>query len=264
MLTPAVLPAWAEWTTRSSLYKINNRPGIRRAYFFRIYLVMSRVREISFIISLFLIGGTPATTKTSASRTYLALGDSYTIGQSVEINDRYPMQLIQRLRAENLDYTTPDIIAVTGWTTADLLSAMPGKTPNPAYNAVSLLIGVNNQYQHLSQEEYRIQFTELLHQSIRLAGDRPSHVIILSIPDYSVTPFAKGRDTSFIAAQIDSFNIINREVAAAYHVHYIDVTGESRRAAADPSLIAPDNLHFSGKEYAIWAAMMEPVMKELH
>lgn len=234
---------------------------------------MFRVREISLIISLFLMGGLPASTKTGiparstktgAPLTYLALGDSYTIGQSVETNDRYPMQLIQRLRTDSLDYAPPDIIAVTGWTTADLLSAMPDKMPTPAYNAVSLLIGVNNQYQHLSLDDYRTQFTTLLRQAIKLAGDRPSHVIVLSIPDYSVTPFAKGHNAAFIAAQIDSFNIINREVAAVYHVHYIDVTGESRRAAGDPSLIALDNLHFSGREYAVWAAMMEPIVKDLH
>lgn len=234
---------------------------------------MFRVREISLIISLFLIGGIPASTKTGAPLkptktgaplTYLALGDSYTIGQSVEVGERYPVQLVDRLRADSLDYASPDIIAVTGWTTADLLSAMPDKTPTPVYNAVSLLIGVNNQYQHLSQDDYRTQFTTLLRQAIKLAGDKPSHVIVLSIPDYSVTPFAKEHNTAYIAAQIDSFNIINREVAAAYHVHYIDVTGESRRAADDPSLIAPDNLHFSGKEYAVWVAMMEPIVKDLH
>ena len=198
------------------------------------------------------------------SLTYLALGDSYTIGQSVGAGDRYPVQAVRRLRDDSLYYKTPDIIAVTGWTTGNLLAAMPATTPNPPYHIVSLLIGVNNQYQHLSQSEYRTQFTELLQQSIQLAGNLSSHVIVLSIPDYSVTPFARGRDRAFIAAQIDSFNTINREVSRAYQVAYVDVTEESRRAADDPSLIAGDSLHFSGKEYNIWAGMMEPLMKAIH
>jgi lysophospholipase L1-like esterase len=129
------------------------------------------------------------------------------------------------------------------------------------YQVVSLLIGVNNQYQGRSQSEYREQFTSLLQTAIGLAGDRPTHVIVLSIPDYSVTPFARGRDTALIAAQIDSFNLINRAVAVQYGVTWLDVTTESRKAAADPSLIAADGLHFSGKEYGIWAARMAPVIK---
>jgi lysophospholipase L1-like esterase len=171
--------------------------------------------------------------------------------------------------ADHLDCGDPEIIAVTGWTTGDLLEALadaePGDTggrQGAAYDAVSLLIGVNNQYQGRSQAEYREQFALLLQKSIRLAGNRPSHVLVLSIPDYSVTPFARmqGRGTTFIAAQIDSFNRINYELARAYHVGYVDVTAESRKAAADPSLIAVDGLHFSGKEYRAWAALMEPFM----
>jgi len=195
--------------------------------------------------------------------TYLALGDSYTIGQSVSDSDRYPIQVVRRLRSAGFYYTTPDIIAVTGWTTGNLLNATPDTAPNPPYHVVSLLIGVNNQYQYRTQSEYRNQFTELLRRSIHLAGDSPSHVIVLSIPDYSVTPFAKGRDRALIAAQIDSFNAINKEVAMNYHTAWLEVTGESRKAADDPSLIAGDRLHFSGKEYAIWAEMMTPVIKAM-
>jgi lysophospholipase L1-like esterase len=171
-----------------------------------------------------------------------------------------------------LDCGDPEIIAVTGWTTGNLLEALadaePGDTggrQGTTYDAVSLLIGVNNQYQGRSRAEYREQFALLLQKSIRLAGNRPSHVVVLSIPDYSVTPFARlqGRDTTLIAAQIDSFNRINYELARAYHVSYVDVTAESRKAAADPSLIAVDGLHFSGKEYGAWATLMEPVLKEI-
>jgi lysophospholipase L1-like esterase len=135
--------------------------------------------------------------------------------------------------------------------------------PATGYQAVSLLIGVNNQYQGRSQAEYREEFTELLEQAIALAGDKPTHVLVLSIPDYSVTPFAQNRDTGYIAAQIDSFNLINARVAAASHVNYLDITAESRKAAIDRSLIAADGLHFSGKEYGIWANLMMPMMRTM-
>jgi len=192
---------------------------------------------------------------------YLALGDSYTIGESVAPDERYPVQLMHQLGLTG----SPDIIATTGWTTGDLLQALQAGRPSPVYEMVSLLIGVNNQYQHRSQEEYRRQFLELLKAAIVLAGDRPSHVIVLSIPDYSVTPFARGwgHDTTLIAAQIDSFNLINREIAAHLHVSYVDVTTESRKAAADRTLIAADGLHFSGKEYSIWAQLMAPLYRTM-
>ncbi len=195
---------------------------------------------------------------------YLALGDSYTIGESVRPEERYPEQ-VRRILAEkdHLDCGDPEIIAVTGWTTGNLLEAMADA--KPSYDAVSLLIGVNNQYQGRSLAEYRLQFGELLQKSIRLADNRPSHVLVLSIPDYSVTPFARaqGRDTTFIAAQIDLFNHINHELAQQYGVNYVDVTSESRKAGADASLIAADGLHFSGEEYYAWARLMEPVLKEI-
>jgi lysophospholipase L1-like esterase len=209
---------------------------------------------------------------------YLALGDSYTIGQSVDAGERYPVQVSRRLTEnDHLACGDPEIIAVTGWTTGNLLEALsavkPGAgdqaaepasgsgKPRAAYDMVSLLIGVNNQYQGRSQAEYRDQFTMLLQKSIWLAGNNPAHVLVLSIPDYSVTPFGRTRDTTLIAAQIDSFNRINYSVAMAYKVNYIDVTAESRKAAGDPTLVAGDGLHFSGKEYGNWARLMEPVMK---
>jgi lysophospholipase L1-like esterase len=285
MPTPAVVhQAWAEWTTKKISSDKSEGPGIRRAFLFRIYGYMVRVRKIALITSL-MVGWAVACIKhntnpvmaaspdTAAnviqpplprdSLTYLALGDSYTIGQSVSVRDRYPTQAVTMLRAGNMPYNDPDIIAVTGWTTADLLAALPDTASSSPYHIVSLLIGVNNQYLGLSQSLYRDQFTNLLQQSIRMAGNRPSHVIVLSIPDYSVTPFARGRNRASIAAEIDSFNTINREISQAYQVQYIDVTGESRKAANDPSLIASDSLHFSGKEYAIWAGRMEPLMRSI-
>jgi lysophospholipase L1-like esterase len=190
---------------------------------------------------------------------YLALGDSYTIGESVDSNERYPVQAFHQVDPGG----RPEIIATTGWTTGDLLEALDAAKPAAGYQAVSLLIGVNNQYQGRSQAEYREQFSTLLKASIALAGNRPGHVLVLSIPDYSVTPFARGRNTAFIAAQIDSFNAINNRIAMACKVNYLDITAESRKAATDPSLIAADGLHFSGKEYGIWARLMEPYLKDM-
>lgn len=206
------------------------------------------------------VGAGPA----DSGRSYLALGDSYTIGQSVQVEDRYPVQAVRNLNEDHISCSGPDIIATTGWTTANLLDALSHRaTPSAHYDLVSLLIGVNNQYQGRSQAEYSREFAELIRESIRLAGNRPSHVIVLSIPDYSVTPFARGSNTELIASQIDSFNVINHKIAMDYKVSWVDITGDSRRAATDPSLVAFDGLHFSGKEYEIWADRMRSVMTEM-
>lgn len=218
------------------------------------------MKALSVIAALLFLGGMrpPA----HNARTYLALGDSYTIGQSVAMADRYPVQAARLLNAsEGFRIGDPDILATTGWTTGNLLDALAVTPPVHTYDLVTLLIGVNNQFQGRSSSEYREQFTRLLQQAIVLAGNRPSHVIVLSIPDYSVVPFSQGRDRELIAAQIDLFNRINLQVARAYNTGYLDITAESRRAATDPSLVAADGLHFSGKEYKIWGRLMKPLMK---
>lgn len=208
------------------------------------------------------VSGTgPAVTDTG-TRTYLALGDSYTIGQSVAVGDRYPVQVVNLLNADGYHFQDPEIIARTGWTTGDLTSALKDKSvPVPPYDVVTILIGVNNQYQGRTRDEYREEFTGLLKQAIQLAGNRPSHVIVLSIPDWSVTPFANGRDKAGIAGEIDAFNKINADISATDNTRYLNITEESRKALNDPSLIALDGLHFSGKEYAIWAALLKRLME---
>jgi lysophospholipase L1-like esterase len=207
--------------------------------------------------------GPPGVSGTESPR-WLALGDSYTAAEAVIPAQGYPAQ-VQRMLADRdqLSCAAPEIIARTGWTTADLLDALEAVRPASGYQMVSLLIGVNNQYQGLSQTLYRKQFSLLLEQAIRLAGDRPSHVLVLSIPDYSVTPFGRRRDSAVIAVQIDSLNAINAALAREWRVHYVDVTEESRRVAVDPELVAADGLHYSGKEYAAWARLMEPVLREI-
>jgi len=227
------------------------------------------------------VPGSAATPRADTTHLHmLALGDSYTIGQSVSEKDRYPQQLVKKLCTnEHICFEDPQIIATTGWTTGNLLDALDaadlsgsghsgparsGFGPSLSYQAVTLLIGVNNQFQGRSQEEYSTQLSTLLQESIALAGNQPAHVLVLSIPDYSVTPFGQSTgNAAAIARSIDSFNSIGRQLSMTYRVNWLDVTTESRKAFADPTLIAADGLHFSGKEYEIWARLMEPIVKEM-
>jgi lysophospholipase L1-like esterase len=187
---------------------------------------------------------------------FLALGDSYTIGESVTPEERWPVQLVTLLRSYGVRMEDPTIIAKTGWTTDELSSAIDQQNPRGTFDLVSLLIGVNNQYRGRSPDKYRVQFKQLLERAIRLAGMRASRVVVLSIPDWGVTPFAEGRNRKKIAGEIDLFNRINREESADAGVHYVDVTPASREATHKPSLIAPDGLHPSGEMYAEWAELV--------
>ncbi|MEO6914529.1 MAG: GDSL-type esterase/lipase family protein [Chitinophagaceae bacterium] len=194
---------------------------------------------------------------------YLALGDSYTIGQSVPHKERYPFQTVDLLQKAGYRMRSADIIATTGWTTADLMEGIKEKAPDNKYDLVSLLIGVNDQYQRRSLTEYRNHFTILLKKSIKLAGNRPSRVFVLSIPDYSVTPFANNYDRDKISREIDMFNRENKRIAGMYKVNYLNITPESRKAFMNKSLVAYDDLHFSGKEYSIWASMLVPMITKV-
>lgn len=192
---------------------------------------------------------------------FLALGDSYTIGESVSLAERWPVQLGVLLRAEGFDLDDPTLIATTGWTTDELWAGIDRANPQGPFDLVSLLIGVNNQYRGHSRDEYREQFVALLQRAIGFAGGDPARVLALSIPDWGVTPFAEGRDPAAIAADIDAFNALNREEAERLGAHYIDVTPISRKAADDPALVADDGLHPSGKMYAEWARLALPVAR---
>jgi len=193
---------------------------------------------------------------------FLALGDSYTIGESVDPSDRWPAQLAALLCAQGLNVGEPTIIATTGWTTDELSAGIDRADPQGAYELVSLLIGVNNQYRGRGLDEYRQQLVALLQRAIAFAGGKPGRVLVLSIPDWGVTPFAADRDRAAIAAAIDAFNAVNREEAERPGAHYIDVSPFSRTAAADPTLIAADGLHPSGKMYAEWARLALPAARE--
>lgn len=196
-----------------------------------------------------------------ASYTCLALGDSYTIGEMVPLYESFPYQAVQLLRRDGRRFAAPEIVAQTGWTTGELQAAMKQTEFLESYDLVSLLIGVNNQYRGRDLQEYAAQFEELLQQSISLAGRRPEQVVVLSIPDWSITPFARGREIEKISREIDTFNTCNRTIALRYKTRYIDITTGSRDAAKDVSLLAADGLHPSAREYARWAAALRSAVK---
>jgi lysophospholipase L1-like esterase len=194
---------------------------------------------------------------------FLALGDSYTIGQSVEIDERWPVQLVKALKPDGYDTVELEIIARTGWTTSELAGGIEDEDPQGPYDLVGLLIGVNNQYRGQNPETYRIEFNELLQQAIGFAGNSKDRVIVVSIPDYSVTPFAARLDTAKIADEIDLFNAINKTETLEAEVEYVNVTPISRAAKYNPDLIASDGLHPSGLMYTQWVELIHPVALEI-
>ncbi len=189
---------------------------------------------------------------------YLALGDSYTIGEGVPVAERWPEQLAARLRASGAKIPEPEIIAKTGWTTDELAAAIARRNPQGPYALVSLLIGVNNQFRGRSVEEYRAQFIALLDKATTLADREARRVIVLSIPDWGVTPFAEGRDRAEIATAIDSFNAVARDETRRAGAHWVDITPASRAAALDATTVVADGLHPSGAMYAKWAELADP------
>lgn len=204
----------------------------------------------------------PAVTNPTAElpKTYLALGDSYTIGQSVTMSERFPAQTVAGLRNMGIGMTEPDYIATTGWTTDNLSAAISANYPSKTYDVVTLLIGVNDQYQRHDTTGYRGRFQLLLNTATTLARGNKAHVFVLSIPDYSVTPFAASLDTAMIRNEINWFNAINLSASNDQSYTYLDITPSTREALNDPTLIANDGLHPSGKEYAKWAQWLSQLM----
>lgn len=188
---------------------------------------------------------------------YLALGDSYTIGESVEDFERWPNQLADSLKNLDLDLAVVDNIAVTGWTTGKLLDGIEAADLDPSYDFVSLLIGVNNFYQGRSIEEYETEFDTLLDQALGFVGGDISRMIVLSIPDYAYTPFGQSRpDPAAISAGIDAFNAVNKALTEARGIQYFDITPISRLGLSQPELVAADGLHPSSKQYAAWVSQI--------
>jgi len=199
----------------------------------------------------------------TGKKTYLALGDSYTVGASVAAGESFPEQLTSLLKNDHINIASPDIIAVSGWTTADLLNSLQNAPLPKSYSFVTLLIGVNNQYQGRQIDEYKVQFSELLNLAISYAGNKPNHVFVLSIPDYGVTPFGSQFDKDEVARQIDLFNAANKAIADKARATYVDITAISRNAEYEPSLVASDGLHPSPEQYYKWVLKLHPLVLEI-
>ena len=196
--------------------------------------------------------------------TYLALGDSYTVGESVLLQKSFPYQTVQLLRKQGYNFSAPEIIAKTGWTTDELEEGIKEHKFLSKYDFVSLLIGVNNQYRRRDVMLYKMEFEQLLKKALAFANDKSSHVIVVSIPDYSVTPFAQSKDLDKMAKEVEVFNNVSKAVSIQYKVHYADITPGSKQAPNDPGLLAEDKLHPSAKQYTKWAEeIAEIITKQL-
>lgn len=199
---------------------------------------------------------------------YLALGDSYTIGEGVPEDDRYPNQLVKRLNEElEIGMNDPVIIAKTGWTVDELEEGInKSKNIAPPYDLVTLLIGVNNQYRGRSVEEFKIEFKQVLLRAIGFAGNLPNHVVVLSIPDWGVTPFAteKGSDKLKVASEIDAYNAAKKEICKQFGVFFIDITEHYRAVGAQTEMVVQDKLHPSGLVYSYWADKLFEQVKALN
>lgn len=193
----------------------------------------------------------------------LALGDSYTIGEAVLPDDRWPVQLAERLKNAGLPVNDPEIIAQTGWTTGELAAGIKTAEPKGPFDLVTLLIGVNNQYRGRDPANFRSEFRELLYRAIGYAAGDPGRVIVVSIPDWGVTPFAADRDRQKIANDIDLYNSIKMEESGRAGIMYIDITSDSRAAADDTTLIAGDGLHPSASMYRMWVDRIYPAAYQI-
>lgn len=194
---------------------------------------------------------------------YLALGDSYTIGESVSEPLRWPLQLADSLKKNGVETITVDIIARTGWTTAELKQGIIDNPPSPPYDLVSLLIGVNNQYRGYDIEIYRTEFRELLEQAIEFANNDSSRVFVVSIPNYGVTPFGQTRGEDIIRKELLEYDAMAKEIATEYNIPFVNITQISERAKENLSFIASDKLHPSGDMYSEWVHEMLPTVLSL-
>lgn len=215
-----------------------------------------KLQHVLFAFFLTLMTTNQIIAQNSSPVTFLALGDSYTIGESVAVSERWPVQLAAQLVARGIAVKDPKIIAKTGWRTDELKAAI--ETDNelaPPYGLVSLLIGVNNQYQGKSVESYAPEFEELLQIAIKLAGGKHENVFVVSIPDYGKTPFGAAKEKQ-IEKELKTYNKVNKEIAKKYNVQYFNITPISRGAKSNPELTASDDLHPSGQMYKAWVGTM--------
>lgn len=199
---------------------------------------------------------------TAGARSYLALGDSYTIGEGIAEHERWPLQLVAALRTRNLVLDEGTILARTGWTTSDLLQALQEARLKGPYRLVSLQIGVNDQFKHGTPEQFRPRFVALLKRAVELAGGNAGHVLVLSIPDYDYGPRRKFAPDN-ISETIDTFNKVCQEEASQHHAVFVDITELSRLAKDHPELRSTDQIHFSRDMYSRWVEAMLPVVEKM-
>lgn len=223
---------------------------------------------VSAVLVAVLAAGASHDARMQAPVQYLALGDSYTIGESVEPDGRWPMQLVAALRADGVAIDDPRTIATTGWTTDELSAAIDTAAAAPLgddYGLVTLLIGVNNQYRGRTVDEYAHDFAVLLERAIGFAGRRADRVVVLAIPDWGVTPFAarSGRDTAAIARELDAYNAAAAKLCAQRGVAFVDIAPVSRERGAEPAMLADDGLHPSAAMYREWSRLALPVARRL-
>src|SRR5688572_3651766 len=192
----------------------------------------------------------------SLTYTYLALGDSYTVGEGVPLFESYPCQAVHLLRKSGKKFCAPEIIAKTGWTTSELARHLDHTLLNTPYDFVSLLIGVNNQYRGMASSHYALEFEALLTRSLSFAGNEPSKIFVLSVPNWGLTPFAVSLDKDHINREIEIYNDINRSITRKYNADYIDITTGSHETTEELSYLAADGLHPSGKAYKRWAMLL--------
>ena len=195
---------------------------------------------------------------------YLALGDSYTIGEQVMFAENFPNQTVQQLRRMGFAFYAAEIIAKTGWTTDELNTVIENTTFLKKYDIVSLLVGVNNQYRGRSATEFKIEFEQLLQKAIRFADNKPGDVFVLSIPDWGVTPFAEDRNRKQVAEEIDAYNAVCENSSAIFQTHFVNITDSQRIDGNKTAFLAPDGLHPSAMEYKKWAdKLTDAILKQL-
>ena len=216
--------------------------------------MIQRLTLLTFVFSFLIL----SCEKQQLKESYLALGDSYTIGEAVSENERWPVQLVKALEGKNRILDSPKIIAQTGWTTADLKMGIDNAILDFPYDWVSLLIGVNNQYQGKSISNFKEEFEKLLSQALLFAGNKKDRIFVVSIPDWGEMPFAKNRDREKIAIEIDNFNQVIYEICAQKEIAFIDITPLSRTVEAHPEFVASDGLHPSGVQYTQWVKEIIP------
>lgn len=218
---------------------------------------MSMMRRLSLLTIMIICMAGGAKCFAADTLAYLALGDSYTVGRLVPAEDSFPYQLVAKLKSKGVAIAPPTLVAQNGWRTDELIKGIAGSGVTQKFDIVTLLIGVNNQFQGFAIDTYRVEFAQLLNTAIALAKGNKTRVFVLSIPDWGVTPFAAIRGPAKIAVQIDLYNKINREESEKAGVSYIDITDISRDVGNDPAYLAADHLHPSGKMYKLWVNRLE-------